>query len=114
MSLKHLFKRDKILRHPDSYAGRRVCHALHRDCNKTRVTWPQFVAHVVSSDPGDLDSHWFPVSLQCGLCSEELQYDLVIRMEHLQEQWAMVSSMSGVSLPPLPHMNQASQGDQEI
>ena len=69
---------------------------------------------MISTDPGDLDSHWLPVTLQCGLCSEELQYDLVIRMEHLQEQWALVSRRSGVSLPPLPHMNQASQGDKEI
>ena len=60
----------------------------------------------------DLDSHWFPVSLQCGLCRPELHYDLVIRMETLQEMWAQVSAMSGVSLPPLPHMNQAQGGSQ--
>ena len=118
MSQKLLFKRDKILRHPESYAGRRVCHALHRDCNVTRVTWPQFIGHVISTDLAMMDSHWYPVTLQCGLCSEELHYDLVIRMEQLQEQWVMVSSMSGVNLPPLPHMNQgetrASQGVKKI
>ena len=117
MSQKLLFKRDKILRHPESYAGRRVCHALHRDCNVTRVTWPEFIGHVISTDLAMMDSHWYPVTEQCGLCSEELHYDLVIRMERLQEQWVMVSSLSGVSLPPLPHMNQgetrASQGDKK-
>ena len=65
-----------------------------------------------------LDSHWYPVSLQCGLCSQELQYDLVIRLERLQEEWGLVSTMAGVTLPSLPHMNKAdtgaSQGEDEL
>ena len=73
---------------------------------------------MIRSDVAGLDSHWYPVSLQCGLCSKELQYDLVIRLESLQEEWGLVSSMAGVTLPPLPHMNKAhtgaSQGDDEI
>ena len=40
----------------------------------------------------DLDSHWFPVSLQCGLCSRELQYDLIIKLENLHEEWGKVSN----------------------
>ena len=73
---------------------------------------------MIKSDVAGLDSHWYPVSLQCGLCSEELQYDLVIRLERLQEEWGLVSTMAGVTLPPLPHMNKAdtraSQGDNEL
>ena len=126
--------RDKILHHPDSYAGRRLCNTLHRDCNRTGVTWPEFVGHVIKSDVASLDSHWFPVSLQCGLCSTELQYDLVIKLENLHKEWGKVSiskffsvnfplsslkvsSLAGFTLPPIPHMNRgsgASQGDDGI
>ena len=63
------------------------------------------MGHILRSNVADLDSHWYPVSLQCGHCSSKLQYDLVIKMENLQAEWGLLSSMSGLSLPPLPHMN---------
>ena len=96
--------RDKILSHPHSYAGRRLCHAVHGPaCADQRVTWPQFVDHVIARPAETYDSHWYAVSAQCGHCV--LEYDLVIMMEKIEDDWPLVSRMSGVILPPLPLMN---------
>ena len=43
----------------------------------TKTTEYQFAGHVASAPVSSLDSHWYPVWLQCGHCS--LRYDLVLR-----------------------------------
>ena len=102
-----LIARDKIVKNPASFAGTRLRQSLGLGPGDT-VTWSQFIGHIVASPVTSYDSHWYPVSDQCGLCS--VQYDLILDMETLSQQWPQLALMTGLHLPPLPRMNHRDKG----
>jgi len=87
-----------------SWALRRLCSQLGRGEGRCRVSWQEFVLHLLASPPSTYDSHWAPLASHCQPC--QVNYDLVLKVETLQSDWEVLRRLSGLEeLPDLKHLN---------
>ena len=94
---------------PPSWARSSLCSRLGRGGGTCRLSWPEFVHHLLSTPPSLYDSHWAPLSHHCQPC--QVSYDLVMKVETLQSDWEVLRRISGRELPELKHLNN-NQNDQ--
>jgi len=64
-----------------------IPESRRRESDKLPVFW-EFVQYLLATNPASYDEHWRPISKHCSLCQKAIDYDYVLKVEHLKAEEA--------------------------
>ena len=70
----------------------------------------EFVRYLLDTPVEEYDSHWYPQYLQCQPC--QLNYSYIAKLETLANDRKIISKLTGLTSPPLPHLNNLGGGNE--
>ncbi|OXA64508.1 Carbohydrate sulfotransferase 14 [Folsomia candida] len=85
-----------------------------KDVKQKEPTFQEFVDYLIETKPLDMNEHWQPISLMCGLC--HVHYDHIIAMENLEK--TKVFHLNQLGFPgnnfPVENKNSGTYSSQEL